>query len=68
MLKQDLHIHTIYSTGDSAVVPEQTISLIAQARHADIIGISDHLEYLDNYMFEKYSEEIKVRFSSGGLA
>lgn len=46
MIPQDLHIHTVYSVGDSAVVKEQTIDLVKQIRHASIIGISDHYEYL----------------------
>jgi len=45
MLNQDLHIHTIYSTGDSSVVEEQTVGLIAAVSHAGVIGISDHFEY-----------------------
>ena len=60
MIKQDLHIHTVYSTGDSSVVPEQTVELIAKVGHAEIIGISDHLDYLDDAGFEEYKE--KVRF------
>ena len=60
MIKQDLHIHTVYSTGDSSVVPEQTVELIAKVGHAEIIGISDHLDYLDDAAFEEYKE--KVRF------
>jgi len=46
MLPQDLHIHTTWSHGDSAVVPEQTIELIAALGHARIVGISDHFEYV----------------------
>ena len=59
MIKQDLHIHTTYSTGDSSVVPEQTVELIAQVRHSETIGISDHLEYLDDPIFEEYQKKIK---------
>lgn len=46
MLTQDLHIHTTWSTGDSSVVAEQTVGLVAMIGHARILGISDHLEYL----------------------
>ena len=60
LYKQDLHIHTIYSSGDSAVVKEQTINLIAKIHHAEIIGISDHFEYLEGSVFQKYSEEVKA--------
>ena len=60
MIKQDLHIHTVYSTRDSAVVPEQTIELIAKVGHAEIIGISDHLDYLDDASFVEYSEKIRA--------
>jgi histidinol phosphatase-like PHP family hydrolase len=59
MLQQDLHIHTTYSTSDSAVVPEQTVALIAAVRHANIIGISDHFEYLMDGNFEGYEKEIR---------
>jgi histidinol phosphatase-like PHP family hydrolase len=58
MLQQDLHIHTTYSTSDSAVVPEQTVALIAAVRHANIIGISDHFECLVNGNFEGYKKEL----------
>jgi histidinol phosphatase-like PHP family hydrolase len=60
MVPQDLHIHTIYSSGDSAVVKEQTIALIKEVRHASIIGISDHFEYLvDDQVFHQYEKEIR---------
>lgn len=59
MLEQDLHIHTIYSTGDSAIVPEQTIALIAAVRHARVVGISDHFEYLLDGVFERYEKEVR---------
>jgi histidinol phosphatase-like PHP family hydrolase len=61
MLPQDLHIHTVYSSGDSAVVPEQTIDLIRKVRHARTIGISDHFEYLvDKETFSKYEKEVRA--------
>lgn len=47
LLPQDLHIHTVFSSSDSSIVPEQTIDTILRYRHARIIGISDHLECLD---------------------
>ena len=60
MIPQDLHIHTIYSSGDSAVVNEQTIALIKGVRHAAIIGISDHFEYLvDDHIFSQYEKAIR---------
>jgi hypothetical protein len=43
---QDLHLHTTFSSGDSAVVPQQTLALIASVRHARVVGVSDHLEYV----------------------
>jgi histidinol phosphatase-like PHP family hydrolase len=58
MLPQDLHIHTIFSTGDSAVVPQQTPQLIAALNHARIRGISDHIEYLYGSLFQEYSRII----------
>lgn len=59
MLQQDLHIHTTYSTGDSAVVPEQTVDLVAMVRHATVIGISDHFDYLLGGVFETYARKIR---------
>jgi histidinol phosphatase-like PHP family hydrolase len=59
MLSQDLHIHTIYSENDSAVVPEQTVSLIAEIKHAEIVGISDHFDSLVNGNFERYGREVR---------
>lgn len=41
---QDLHIHTTFSRDDGAVVPQQTVELVAAVGHARIVGISDHLE------------------------
>jgi len=59
MVPQDLHIHTVYSVGDSAIVKEQTPELIYNVQHAQIIGISDHFEYLlDSNIFEIYEKEL----------
>lgn len=44
LLPQDLHIHTTFSRNDGAIVPEQTVELVASIGHARVIGISDHLE------------------------
>lgn len=46
-LPQDLHIHTVFSHEDSAVAPEQTLGLIKEVAHGEVLGISDHLECLD---------------------
>lgn len=59
MHRQDLHIHTIWSSGDSAVVKEQTVDLIARIRYAEIIGISDHFEFLADGEFEGYAAEVR---------
>jgi histidinol phosphatase-like PHP family hydrolase len=59
MLQQDLHIHTTYSTGDDSIVREQTVALVAAVKHAIIVGISDHFEYLVNGNFEDYQKEIR---------
>ena len=56
-IEQDLHIHTTYSYGDSAVVPQQTAELIKSLDHARITGISDHYEYLPE-VFGKYRKEV----------
>ncbi|MDA3809734.1 MAG: hypothetical protein PF518_05310 [Spirochaetaceae bacterium] len=53
-LRQDLHIHTVYSTGDSSVEPQQTLELIAELDHAEIRGISDHFEYIRGSIFDEY--------------
>lgn len=58
MIKQDLHIHTVYSSGDGAVVPEQKISLIASLNHAGIVGISDHLEAIHT-IFDIYEKDVR---------
>lgn len=55
---QDLHIHTIFSTGDRAVSKEQTVELVAKVNHAKIIGISDHFEYIENDNYLKYKETV----------
>ncbi len=59
-MKQDLHLHTTYSSSDGAIVDQQTLDLIARVKHADIIGISDHFEclYHDNSVLE-YIEDVK---------
>jgi len=54
---QDLHIHTVFSSLDSAVVPEQTPELIAEVGHAKRIGISDHFEHF-NHRFEEYRSRL----------
>ena len=59
MLEQDVHIHTTYSTGDSAVVPEQTVDLVASVKHAKIVGISDHFDYLVNGAFQSYAKDVR---------
>jgi histidinol phosphatase-like PHP family hydrolase len=59
MLQQDLHIHTTFSTSDSAVVPEQTVALVAAVRHARTVGISDHLDSLVEGRFDAYNREVR---------
>jgi histidinol phosphatase-like PHP family hydrolase len=61
MLNQDLHIHTIFSVGDGAVVPEQNLEVIASARHAKIVGISDHFESFMPERFGEYVREIRSK-------
>lgn len=57
--KQDLHIHTTFSRRDSSVVQEQTLELISAVRHAEIIGISDHFEHLNDGLLDKYICKVK---------
>lgn len=59
LVKQDLHIHTTYSSFDSAVVSEQTISMVAFAKHAEIVGISDHFEMFMPHRWEEYRNEVR---------
>jgi histidinol phosphatase-like PHP family hydrolase len=58
-LPQDLHIHTTFSKGDGAVVPEQTVELVAWIGHARVIGISDHLEYVLDH-FPEYERTVRA--------
>lgn len=58
-LHQDLHIHTVYSVGDGAVVPQMTVEFVASINHAEVRGISDHFEYLKGEIFDEYSREVR---------
>lgn len=58
-LNQDLHVHSVYSVGDGAVVPQMTIPFIASIEHAEVRGISDHFEYLKGEIFDAYSREVR---------
>jgi histidinol phosphatase-like PHP family hydrolase len=60
MLSQDLHIHTTWSAKDDAVVPEQSIELIAAVGHARIRGISDHFEMIAD-RFDDYRAAVLGR-------
>jgi histidinol phosphatase-like PHP family hydrolase len=55
-----LHIHTIFSSGDSAIVPEQTVELVAEVAHARVLGISDHADFISDADFLLYSETVKA--------
>lgn len=59
MLPQDLHIHTTFSLIDKAIVPEQTIKMIAFARHARVVGISDHFEMFVPGHYKEYCNEVR---------
>ena len=53
-VSQDLHVHTVFSRTDGAIVPQQTLDLIKAVRHAEVIGISDHFEQVqDMALYEK---------------
>lgn len=56
---QDLHIHTTFSTIDSKVVPEQTIEMVDFAKHAEIVGISDHFEHFMPHRYHEYYKKVK---------
>ena len=59
-ITQDLHIHTIFSSGDSAVVPQQNLDTIAFAKHVDVVGISDHFENFMPHRFQDYKEALDI--------
>jgi histidinol phosphatase-like PHP family hydrolase len=59
LYKQDLHIHTVFSSIDSAVLPQQTIEMVAFAKHAEIVGISDHFEMFMPDGWEEYKRKVK---------
>ena len=65
-LPQDLHVHTVFSRGDGAVVPEQTVELVAGIRHARVLGISDHLEYVGDD-FAEYARTVRAHRLKLGL-
>ena len=65
-LPQDLHVHTVFSRGDGAVVPEQTVELVAGIRHARVLGISDHLEYVGDD-FAQYARTVRAHHLKLGL-
>lgn len=59
MLPQDLHIHTIFSENDGAVLPQQTMELVKFANHAKVVGISDHIEHFVPHKYEEYVTEVR---------
>jgi histidinol phosphatase-like PHP family hydrolase len=65
-LPQDLHVHTIFSRNDGAVVPEQTVELVARMAHARVLGISDHLESVAD-AFEEYAFTVRAHRLRLGL-
>ncbi len=56
---QDLHVHSVFSRYDSAIVPEQTPELIARVGHARVVGISDHFEHFADTEYEAYKRRIR---------
>ena len=56
-IPQDLHIHTIFSNKDGAVHPMQTAALIRRYYKAEVTGISDHFEMIED--FGLYSETLR---------
>jgi len=59
-LPQDLHVHTVFSYDDGAIVPQQTVELVAAIRHARVIGISDHFSYIRDDKFAAYREAVRA--------
>ena len=60
LVPQDLHIHTTFSSTDTALVPEQTMELIARFRHAERTGVSDHLDCLKGGDFDGYARRLRA--------
>jgi len=58
-IPQDLHIHTTFSNGDGAILPEQTVAMVAAVGHAKVVGISDHLEFVCGRGFDTYRQEVR---------
>lgn len=58
-LPQDLHIHTVFSEGDTAIVPQQTAAFIAEINHARVAGISDHIEFITGPRYPEYQAEVR---------
>jgi len=58
-LPQDLHVHTVFSYADGAIMPQQTIELVASIGHARVIGISDHFSYVGGSSFAAYSKAVR---------
>jgi len=48
--RQDLHIHTTFSCDDPSMVEAQTPEMVAQVKHAEVIGISDHFEHIVEHL------------------
>jgi hypothetical protein len=58
---QDLHLHSAFSgPNDGAVVPQQTLPLIASVRHALVVGCSDHLDAVID-RFPEYAGAVKAQ-------
>ncbi|MFP4579407.1 MAG: hypothetical protein ACLFQ6_01650 [Candidatus Sumerlaeia bacterium] len=67
-LPQDLHIHTVYSTRDPAVAPQQTLDFIREVAHAEICGISDHFDCLSwDKTIEQYIDDVKAHGFHAGI-
>lgn len=58
-LPQDLHVHTTFSFDDGAIVPEQTVEVVAFANHARVRGISDHFEHIRGKRFAAYRDTVR---------
>lgn len=58
---QDLHIHTVFSSADSSVVPQQTPEVVAEVAHARVLGISDHFEFVIGGDWEQYVRSVRSR-------
>lgn len=61
MYAQDLHVHSEFSEGDPAWVPQQTVEFVKSVGHARILGISDHIDLVGLVNYPAYREAVRAQ-------